>query len=323
MQVQRFFAEEQVKLRARMETMQEAEQRKQAAILATQQQKRVEMREKRAIVELRIEKNIEMAEAVERKRTDDFIEKQMTSEDLRRRQEETIFHERELHAQELELQEQRRKMILLQKRKEEEREKAKMLIKFEEEEQHVEEVLELTKREQELLKERRKLHVQMKADNVERVKRMSEYKRIGVLKKIEKNDERTSAMLTQRELLIKQRKETSIKSKLQRDNINKLMEEVRTDASKANKVMALALKGKVSMDSLTSAVSSPGSAHKKPKSRDGNRLKNNRSAGDAMFPKDMAGNTKYSNLDDGLENPKPYISPYETYNDGSPKKVSL
>lgn len=186
-------------------------------------------------------------------------------------------------------------------------------MKFEEEEQHVQEVFELTRREQELMKERKKLQIQMKADNVERVKRMSEYKRINVLKSIEKNDERITAMLTQKQALIKQRKETSIKSKLQRDNINKLMEEVRTDASKANKIMALALKGKVSMDSLTS-VTSPNkkSGTPKPKSRDGNRLKNNRSAGDVQYSHDMATHTKYSTLDDGLNNPKPYISPYET-----------
>jgi hypothetical protein len=40
-----------------------------------------------------------------------------------------------------------------------------------------------------LVTEKKKLNLQMKQDNVERVKRMAEYKRLNTLKKIETVDE--------------------------------------------------------------------------------------------------------------------------------------
>ena len=40
-----------------------------------------------------------------------------------------------------------------------------------------------------LVAEKKKLNLQMKQDNVERVKRMAEYKRLNTLKKIETVDE--------------------------------------------------------------------------------------------------------------------------------------
>jgi hypothetical protein len=63
-----------------------------------------------------------------------------------------------------------------------------MLKQFEEEEHHVQEVFEMRKRELDLQNEKKKLNVQLKHDNVERVKRMGEYKRFNILKKIEDTD---------------------------------------------------------------------------------------------------------------------------------------
>jgi hypothetical protein len=70
----------------------------------------------------------------------------------------------------------------------EEKKKHEMLQQFEEEEQHVQEVFQMRKRELDLQNEKKKLNVQLKHDNVERVKRMGEYKRFNILKKIEDTD---------------------------------------------------------------------------------------------------------------------------------------
>ncbi len=63
-----------------------------------------------------------------------------------------------------------------------------MLHQFAEEEEHVEQVFVNRKHELDLIAEKKKLNLQMKQDNVERVKRMAEYKRLNTLKKIESVD---------------------------------------------------------------------------------------------------------------------------------------
>jgi hypothetical protein len=60
-----------------------------------------------------------------------------------------------------------------------------MLQSFEEEGKAIEEVRMQREKELELMKEKRTLRRQMKAENVERVARMQEYQRMLTLKKIE------------------------------------------------------------------------------------------------------------------------------------------
>ena len=71
----------------------------------------------------------------------------------------------------------------------EEQKKEGLLHRFEEEEEHVEQVFMQRQHELDLVAEKKKLNLQMKQDNVERVKRMAEYKRLNTLKKIETVDE--------------------------------------------------------------------------------------------------------------------------------------
>lgn len=188
-QVQSFFEEEQMRIRKRLESMQDADKKKQAAILKKQQALAEELRLKREAVEKRIERNMRMAEEVEEKRKSDFFEKQAAFEAVREAHLKKQEEERALHAQEVMLQEQRRRMILLETQREEEKKKEFMLQKFEEEEMHLEEVEARRLREQELLKEKKKIRTSMKLENVDRVYRANEYKRMETLKKIEKNDE--------------------------------------------------------------------------------------------------------------------------------------
>jgi hypothetical protein len=260
---------------------------------------------------------------VEAKRKQDFIDKQEKHEQIREAHLTEMERSQQLHLKEIEMQEQRRRMIILQQRREEERKKETMLQKFEEDEKHVESIKEMHEHEQKLIKERKLLQIQMKAENVERVKRMAEYKRMNTLKKIEDNDHRTKSMVEQRKQLIAQRRETSIKTKKQKEDINTLMDGVRTDASKANKIITMALSGKVDLAELAS----PKKGKKKKKRSKSSQGRNGQTTSKLLGPQgtqsfsagdmnqqsgSMDGFKPHDDFDDGQPNPSRYISPYET-----------
>ena len=303
-QVAKFFAEEQQKLRANLETLHLADEKKRAAMEKKQQELTEQLTIKRAMVQQRIEENMKVAELVEKKRKEEFEARQADFErkqiDHYRKQEE----ERKLASQELMLQEQRRRMILIQKRKEEEKKADSMLEKFEEEEIHVMEVQELRERQHELLKEKKNLRTQMKQENVQRVHRVNEYKRMGILKKIEEVDGRVSTMLTMKQQLINDRRAAAQKTKLQKEKIASVMQEVRTNATKAQRLITQAMSGSVTLASLTEGG---GTKKKKKKSQStGELLGRSQSAGD--MGASMQG--KSYQKDDGGES-KPYVSPYD------------
>ena len=98
------------------------------------------------------------------------------------------------------------------------------------------------------------------------------------------------------------------------------MEEVRTDASKANKIINMALKGNLSLKSIMSSTverSSTGSVKKGSSSRSRSPTSKNKrgvthSAGD--IPTGMNDNNdsmRYELQESQHTNPLPYISPYE------------
>jgi len=181
------------------------------------------------------------------------LHKQEHFEQLRQHNLLKAEQERLLKAQELELQEHRRRMILLQQKKEEEKKAEELLVKFEEEEIHVMEVQKMHDKELEIQNERKNLRTQMKLENVQRVMRVGDYKRMGTLKKIEESDSRIKSMLDQKKSLIQERRKAAIATKLKKESIAKVMEEVRTNASMANKIITQALTGKITLDSLTSS----------------------------------------------------------------------
>jgi hypothetical protein len=262
--------------------------------------------------------------------------------------------DRQLKAQELELQEQRRQMILMQMRREEEMKAETMLERFEEEEQHVEMVKEVRQKEHIISKEKKEIRTQMKLENVDRVRRVTEYQRMGTLKKIEDQDKyaylcltkllfsrttdglklfpcfrRIKDMLNQRKSLVEERKRAAAKTRLQKESIAKVMDEVRTNASMANKIITQALTGKITLESLTSpgklkgttGRSKTASDKKLDRSVSADRMglgRESKSAGqDAEFEnhmEDPANRKTYSLPNLPPQNvPAPYKSPYETH----------
>lgn len=230
--------------------MQYAEKKKQDAILKKQAEHAEALRKRRESIEVRIENNMEMAKAIEEKKKADFLAKQDQFEAIRlehlRRQEE----ERTLKAQELELQEQRRKMILLQQRKEEEAKAEGMLEKFESEEEHLAAVQARRDKDMYLAKERKSLKTQLKLENVQRVMRINDYRRMSTQKKIHENDQRISKMVEQRAALVEERRRAAIATKQQKESLSRVMDEVRTNASKASQIITKVLSGKLTLDQL-------------------------------------------------------------------------
>lgn len=311
--VAKFFADENARMRANLETLHIAEEKKQAAMLEKQEKHKKEMMKRKAAIEKRIETNVKIAKMVEQKRKDDFEHKQRVFEEKRSETLKEEERKRALHIQEVQLQEHRRRLILMQKRKDEELKSESMLERFEEEEIHVLEVQEKRKHGHQLLKEKQALRKQMKLENVQRVNRVNEYKRMGILKKIEEKDGRVEKMLSSKQSLIEDRRKAGQKTRLQKEKIAAVMEEVRTNATKAQQLITKAMSGSVSLDSLI------GSDTGKKNNNKGKRSMRSTSdilgdtgiSQDGMDAQGFDANKTYATDGDLDGDTKPYKSPYE------------
>ena len=81
--VQKYFNDEQIKLRQRLESMNFHEAKKLAALTERQSRHEEEMRAKREKIEKRLAMNMMMAEKIEEKRKQDFLQKQENFERIR------------------------------------------------------------------------------------------------------------------------------------------------------------------------------------------------------------------------------------------------
>lgn len=63
---------------------------------------------------------------------------------------------------------------------------------------------------------------------------------------------RVKSMLEQRRILTSERKKASATLRLQKENVCKIMEVVRSDASKASRIISLAISGKLPLKDLAS-----------------------------------------------------------------------
>lgn len=309
----RFFEEEEQRLRSRLESMNSAEEKKQAALLEKQKQLEEEQRLKREAVEKRLQQSMEMMQIIEAKRQADFWEKHSHHEKLRAEFLHRQEYERTLHAQEVALKEQRRRMILQQTRKEEEKKAESMLQKFEQEEIHVQEIEAIRKREHDILTEKKNLKANMKLETVERVARVKEYQRMNTLKKIEEQSSRVEKMLQQKQSLIQDRRDAARKTKMQKEQIAKVMEELKSSATKANKIISLAMTGKVSLSDLTAPTKKKQrpSTGKKSKSTTNDILRQGTTHSAGSMGNDNSNPSYFDDNNSNDETPKPYKSPYE------------
>ena len=175
------------------------------------------------------------------------------------------------------------------------------------------EVQGIREKEHEILKEKKTIRTQMKLENVERVHRVGEYKRLTTLKKIEDVDSRVKNMLSTRLSLIADRRDAAAKTKRQKEQIAAVMEEVRCNASKAAKLISKAMSGQISLGELT-GTGSPSGKKKKNKTKTSQELlgldRESVSAGDAIERPAGMQQKVYSQNPENVP-PKPYISPFD------------
>lgn len=263
MQVQKFFAEQEMELQKRLDEMDVAAKKREEDILRKREEELEKLARKRAAVEERIERNIQVAEEVERRRKEEFLRSQKEFEDKRQKHLDQLEYERRLKAQEQELQEQRRRMIIMQQKREEEKRKEQLLQQLEQEQEHVEEVFQTRQKEVEVMKERKTLRMQMKAENVNRVKRINDYEAMKTLKKIEDNEKRTEQLYDQKRSLIEQRKRAAAEARLQKEQMLRAMESLKSDPAQADKMIKKALAGKLSASDIVTGKSGMGGSTKK------------------------------------------------------------
>ena len=127
---------------------------------------------------------------------------------------------------------------------------------------------------------------------------------------------RVEKMLEQKKSLIDVRKKQSAHARLQKETIMKVMEELRTNATKASKIIAMGMSGsKISLDSLVSTGSKSRSRSKEKKSKSTSQLLGGgggaTSPDGSYFPGASSPQKEafYSSSSEQIA-PAPYVSPY-------------
>ena len=238
LQTQRILAAQTNAVKRRMKEMELAEQERTALVEKKQAEDRHRKQLRRAQMEARISRNMAQAAKMEEKRKEHFFEKKAHHESLRQEQLELMERERQLHVHQNELQEQRLKMILAATRRKEEERKEDLLATFELQEEAVNRVREARAGSNVVAQEKHRLRLQMKLENVERIKRIAEYRRLETLRGIHEADRRTQEMISRREMTIQTRKANAVIVKRKKDQLMEVMERARSDANNAEKILA-------------------------------------------------------------------------------------
>lgn len=135
--------------------------------------------------------------------------------------------EREISKKEQEALSKRRQHQAKLARDKEDEMKNELLNKFEKNEDHVREVKAAKDKEMNLLRQERELQIELKRENVERIKRMQEYKRIETLKKLEEENTRVEEMLQKRDELANSRRKNAVEAKIRRDQLLSTIEKTK------------------------------------------------------------------------------------------------
>ncbi|GMI10266.1 hypothetical protein TrLO_g6752 [Triparma laevis f. longispina] len=196
---------------------------------------------RRQEIQERILSNLDMAKAREEKRKTDFFQKKDYHERLRNQALAEQAKDREMKNRENFLMEQKRQLALQATREKEEQDKEMMLQKFDNDAKFVEKLNEVRGKEHALLKERENLNKQLKQENVERIKRIQEYKRLETLRKISEGDQRTEEMIRRKEEIIAQRRRAGLKTKMQKDQIMEVLDKSRSNGGQAIKMLTQVL----------------------------------------------------------------------------------
>ena len=267
---------------------------------------------------------MKMAAKIEEKRKEDFYAKQEHHEQLRAEHAAAMERDRQLAARQQDLMEQRRLMVLAQTRRDDERRREALRQSFADEEINVQRVKEARERHHMLAKEKKNLQAAMKLENVNRIKRIDEYKRLETLRQIHEGDKRIEQMLKRKDDIVEQRKMNAQTVKIAKDNLVKVMEEARANGNKASKLMKgiMAPPSSSTSDGGGAAAfmgSSGGEGKKKKKKLALGRSSSGPPPQDSLAatasplgPKPAAGSGLERRFDsDDHQPPEAYVSPYD------------
>ncbi|ETK73054.1 hypothetical protein L915_19965 [Phytophthora nicotianae] len=218
---------QQMEIQARLKELDLAEKAREEMVEQQRAERAIAMEARRREVTQRIRKNLRASKKLEAQRKRDIQRKQAASEAVRRAHEEEERQSRELQAQQQLALEKKRQLVLEETRREEDRKKEELLEHQREIDRNVQQVQKSQEEQRALRTEYRKLQAQLKLDKVERMKRVQEYQRLEMLRKLQDTEARTQHMLNEKESLVNRRKQLAIKTKIQRDLIMRTMENVK------------------------------------------------------------------------------------------------
>ncbi|TYZ67215.1 hypothetical protein PybrP1_005551 [[Pythium] brassicae (nom. inval.)] len=258
--------QQQLEIAERLQELDLAEKARNEMVEQQRLERAREMEERRRVVTLRIRKNLKQSKKLELQRKREIKRKQHASEQLRQEHEAEQERQRELARKQQEMMERKRLLVIEDAKREEERKKEELLQRQREMELNVHQLQATQQQQLELKKEYRRIQQQLKLDKVERMKRIQEYKRLEALRKMQDTEQRTQAMLDEKDNLVKRRKQIAVHAKIQRDLIMRTMENVKITKkwSQASKTIEQVM-GKASSPSSSPTRSLSG----RPKSSSG------------------------------------------------------
>ena len=189
----------------------------------------------------RLEANRLTAAEREEKRKSDLLEKQRQHEEIQYQIQEEQEKQRQLNLRRHRNLEKKRSVQVKETRDREEGMKEALRKKFEDDEEYLAELNEMKKKELALLKEESQLREQLKKDNVERIKRMHEYRRLETMRKVADNAKRADKIVRTKEELINERRCAAREAKIQKDKIMSILEQTKIGGGRSMKKMLAVL----------------------------------------------------------------------------------
>lgn len=213
--------------------LKEKERQAKVDLKRTMEQKELEL--KRTQIKKRIALNKEAALQQEEKRRAALMEKQEKSQKQYEKLALKRVREHMKNKQEQKALCGKREYQARLAKEREEATKEVLHLKFRECEDHLLKVKEAKQKKIMLLKEEREIHSELKKENVKRIRRMQEYKRLETMRIVALNDKRTDEILKEKERQAKVRRTNVVEAKIRKDKLIQVIETSKRSGGKAIK----------------------------------------------------------------------------------------
>jgi len=173
----------------------------------------------------RIESNVKAAGQQQEEKRSGLLQKQARQKEFMdeiSRDKEADFGERQWRNEAMD---RKRRYQLKKKKENEEATKRVVLSKIEQEEARLKELADRRRKEQMLIKAEKDLQLQMKRENLDRIKRAQEYQLKCQIQKADSNDKRCQELKKRKEELLKIRQKNAYEAKVKKDRLMAVMEQ--------------------------------------------------------------------------------------------------